>query len=91
MDKARRGQGIGRTIVASILQEARSRCVKRMLVGTGNFSLDNIAFYQKCGFRMSHIRRGHFDHIEPPEVWQGIKPRDMIVFDYDLAEDSPQA
>lgn len=82
VDAARRGQGIGRAIVAAVIEEARQRRVTRLLVGTGNFSLDNIAFYQKCGFRMSHIRRGHFGTVEPPEFWQGIKLRDMIVFDW---------
>ena len=86
VDAARRGQGIGRAIVAEVLEEARRRGVTRLLVGTGNFSLDNIAFYQKCGFRMSHVRRGYFDNIDPPEFWQGIRLRDMIVFDYELAE-----
>ena len=84
VDAARRGQGIGRAIVAALLKEAQRRGVKRLLVGTGNFSLDNIAFYQKCGFRMSHVRRGYFDNADPPEFWQGIKLRDMIVFDYEL-------
>ena len=84
VDKTHRGQGVGRAIVAATLEEARRRGVKRLLVGTGNFSLDNIAFYQKCGFRMSHVRRGWFDGVDPPEVWQGIKLRDMIVFDYDM-------
>ena len=84
VDKMRRGQGIGRAIVAEVLEEARRRDVKRLLVGTGNFSLDNIAFYQKCGFRMSHIRRGCFDSIDPPEFWQGIKLRDMIMFSCNL-------
>ena len=84
VDAARRGQGIGRAIVAALLEEAQRRGVQRLLVGTGNFSLDNIAFYQKCGFRMSHIRRGYYDTVEPPEFWQGVKLRDMIVFDYEL-------
>ena len=82
VDGARRGQGIGRAIVAEVLEEARRRGVTRLLVGTGNFSLGNIAFYQKCGFRMSHVRRGRFDAADPPELWQGIRLRDMIVFDY---------
>lgn len=88
VDKMRRGQGIGRAIAAEVVKEARRRGVQRLLVGTGNFSLDNIAFYQKCSFRMSHVRRGYFDNIDPPEFWQGIKLRDMIVFDYRLAEEA---
>lgn len=86
VDAARRGQGIGRAIVAEVMEEARQRGVIRLLVGTGNFSLDNIAFYQKCGFRLSHIRRGYFDGVDPPEFWQGIKLRDMIVFDWTPGE-----
>ncbi len=84
VDKAQRGQGIGQAIVAEVFAEARRRGVKRLRVGTGNFSLDNIAFYQKCGFRMSHVRRGYFDDVHPPEFWQGVRLRDMIVFDYEL-------
>ena len=84
--KSWRGQGIGRAVVAEIIEEARRRLVKRLRVGTGNFSLDNIAFYQKCGFRMSHIRRGYFDAVEPPEFWQGIRLRDMLMFDYELTK-----
>ncbi len=89
-DKMRRGQGIGQAIVAEVVEEARHRRVTRLLVGTGNFSLDNIAFYQKCGFRLSHVRRGWFDAVDPPEFWQGVRLRDMIVFDYDLAEDATE-
>ena len=84
---ARRGEGIGKWIIAVLISEARRCSVRVMQVGTGNFSLDNIAFYQKCGFRMSHVRRGYFDDVDPPEVWQGIKLRDMIVFDYDLTSE----
>ena len=86
VEAALRGQGIGRAIVAEVLEEACRRGVKRLLVGTGNFSLDNIVFYQKCGFRLSHVRRGWFDAVDPPEFWQGIKLRDMIVFDHEVAE-----
>ncbi len=85
VDAAHRGQGIGRAIIAETTEEARRRGVKRLLVGTGSFSLDNIAFYQKCGFRLSHVRRGYFDRIDPPEFWQGIKLRDMIVFEAVIA------
>ncbi len=81
---SRRGQGWGKRIVAALIEEAQRRGVKRLLVGTGSLSLDNIAFYQKCGFRMSHIRRDHFHYIQPPLVVDGITLRDMIVFEYVL-------
>jgi hypothetical protein len=55
-----------------------------LLVGTANSALDNIAFYQKCGFRMSAVKRDFFAYIQPPLREQGIEMRDMIVFSYEL-------
>ena len=80
----RRGQGRGKRMVAALLEEARRRSVRVLQVGTGSMSLDNIAFYQKCGFRMSHVRRDYFDYIQPSLVVDGITLRDMIVFEYVL-------
>lgn len=59
-----------------------------LLVGTASAALDNIAFYQKCGFRMFEIRRDFFDYIQPPVYENGIRLLDMIVFRYCPEEDS---
>ena len=59
---------------------------RTLLVGTANCSLDNIAFYQKCGFRMDHVRRDYFWYHRTPVVEHGIPVRDMLVFRYDLVE-----
>jgi len=84
VDGARRGQGIGQAIVAVLLEEARRRSVRTLQVGTDSLSPDNMIFYQKCGFRMSHVRRGFFDNIQPPPVSRGIRLRDMVVLDFAL-------
>jgi GNAT superfamily N-acetyltransferase len=75
----RRGQGAGKAIIALLLEEARQRCARSMLVGTADASLENIAFYLKCGFRMDHVRRDYFDYIQPPISENGILLRDMLV------------
>jgi ribosomal protein S18 acetylase RimI-like enzyme len=75
-----RGQGYGKAIMAVLLEEARLRNVRAVLVGTGNSSPYHIAFYQKCGFRMDHIRKDYFDYIQPPIIENGIPLRDMLVF-----------
>jgi GNAT superfamily N-acetyltransferase len=75
-----RGKGLGRQIVAAI--QADLPVGRTLLVGTANSALDNIAFYQKCGFRMYAVKRDHFDYIRPPLAENGIVVRDMIVFDY---------
>ena len=80
---ARRGAGIGRQIVAAVQAELPAHG-RTLLVGTANCSLDNIAFYQKCGFRMYGVKRDYFDYIQPPLRENGIVMRDMIVFSYDL-------
>src|SRR5690242_10215976 len=57
---ARRGTGVGRHIVATVQAELPAHG-RTLLVGTANCALDNIAFYQKCGFRMYAVKRDHFD------------------------------
>lgn len=80
-----RGQGVGRRAMQAILAEARQR-TRAVLVGTANASLDQIAFYQKCGFRMDHVRRDYFDYLSVPAYEHGIRIRDMLVLRIDFDE-----
>lgn len=80
---AERGKGYGKQIMATLQAELPAHG-RALLVGTANSSLENIAFYQKCGFRMFEVRRDYFAYIQPPLQEQGIIMRDMIVFRYDL-------
>jgi GNAT superfamily N-acetyltransferase len=82
----RQGQGVGRAIVVWLLAEARRRGKRQMLVGTANSSIGNIAFYQKCGFRMDHVRKDYFWYYREPRYENGIRIRDMIVFRHDLED-----
>ncbi len=81
---ALRGRGYGKQIMQALQDEMRSRGGRSLLVGTANAALENIAFYQKCGFRMYEIRRDYFAYIQPPVLEHGIVLRDMLVFRYDL-------
>jgi GNAT superfamily N-acetyltransferase len=84
-----RSQGIGRWIIAWLLAEARRRGKRAMLVGTTNAAFGNIAFYQRCGFRMHSVRRDYFSYYERhgsgPKYDNGIQVRDMLVLRFDLA------
>jgi GNAT superfamily N-acetyltransferase len=84
----RQGQGLGRRFIQWLVAEGRRRNQSEILVGTANSSLDNIAFYQKCGFRMHAIRHDYFWYHRELEYENGIATRDMIVFRYDLSEAS---
>jgi ribosomal protein S18 acetylase RimI-like enzyme len=80
----RQRQGLGKHLVAWLVEEARRRGRSHMLVGTANSSIDSIAFYQKCGFRMDHIRKDHFSYYGEPHYEDGLQVRDMLVFRYEL-------
>ena len=89
VDRCRRRQGLGQAVIAEIVREAKKRGVCTILVGTSSIALDNIMFYQKCGFRMYQVRRNYFAESFPDlhVEWRGVVLRDMIVFAYDLTDD----
>ena len=79
-----RGRGYGKQIIHVLQEELRRRRGHALLVGAANAALENIAFYQKCGFRMFEIRRDYFAYIQPSIAEHGIVLRDMLVLRYDL-------
>src|SRR3712207_6667942 len=56
----RQGQGLGKQLIDFLVVEAERRGKRRVVVGTANSSIGNIAFYQKAGFRMDHVRQDYF-------------------------------
>ena len=89
VSEERQGQGIGRRIIAWLFDEARRRGRSAVQVGTSSSSLGNIAFYQKCGFRVTSVRPDYFWYHPEPLTENGIPVRDMLVFTYHL--DAPPA
>jgi N-acetylglutamate synthase-like GNAT family acetyltransferase len=84
----RHGQGLGKQLVAWLVEEACRRGKRAVLVGTANSSIDNIAFYQKAGFRMDHIRPDYFWYYRQPHYENGIQIRDMLVFRHDCVTEA---
>lgn len=78
------GRGVGRAVVAWLCDEARRRGKRAIEVGTGNASIGNLAFYQKCGFRFSHVRQDYFRYHRTPVYENGIEVRDLVVFRREL-------
>lgn len=81
----RQGQGLGRELIGWLLEEARGRGKREMIVGTPNASIGNIAFYQRVGFRMDHIRHDYFRYYREPRYENGIEVRDLLVFRRELS------
>ncbi|MEW9699512.1 GNAT family N-acetyltransferase [Paenibacillus sp. SI8] len=73
------GRGIGKLLVNHAICMARQHGYLTIEVGTGNSSIDQLALYQKCGFRMDWIDRDFFiKHYAEPIVEQGIPCTDMV-------------
>ena len=82
--EAWQGHGLGRRMIDWIIVEAARRRCRALEVGTRNASLGNIAFYQRCGFRMHHVRQDYFTYYAEPVYENGIEVLDLLVFRYEL-------
>lgn len=83
----RQGQGLGKQLVAWLVDEAKSKGKEAIFVGTSNSNIQAILFYQRCGFRMDHVRVDYFWYYHTPRFENGLQVRDLLVFRYDLAAD----
>ncbi|MGG3570932.1 GNAT family N-acetyltransferase [Bacillus gobiensis] len=77
-----RGRGIGKAVLQKAFDIYKG--MEKMIVGTANSSIENIAFYQKAGFRMTEIRRGYFEKYAKPIFENGIQALDMVMFERNL-------
>lgn len=80
LSPAFRGKGIGRQVLHKAAQVFKERRFRDMIAGTSNSSIENLAFYQKAGFRFYDIKKDFFTSYPEPFYENGIKGIDMIVF-----------
>ncbi|WHY87110.1 GNAT family N-acetyltransferase [Neobacillus novalis] len=79
-----RGKGIGKLVINESFDLYKMKGLNKMLVGTANSSIANIAFYQKLGFRMVEIKKNFFKKYPTPIYENGIRALDMVMFERDL-------
>ncbi|MCY9510970.1 GNAT family N-acetyltransferase [Paenibacillus larvae] len=73
------GQGIGKKLVLHAIETASKKGVASLEVGTGNSGVHQLALYQKCGFRITHVDLDFFTRHYPEPIFEnGIQCRDMI-------------
>lgn len=80
------GQGIAKALIQHAIVYAKQRSTESIIVKTGNSSLDQLALYQKCGFRMSHIEVDVFKDYPEAIYEHGIRCLDQVVLMIQLSQ-----
>lgn len=83
--ESHQGRGVGKALVLHAIEVAQASGMHSMELGTGNSSIQQLALYQKCGFRMKEIVHDYFiDNYDEPIFENGIECRDMVRLYIDL-------
>jgi ribosomal protein S18 acetylase RimI-like enzyme len=89
VDEKFRGKGIAKQLIAHAKQACADQNMDFLEIGTGNSSLDQLALYQKCGFRMKKVIENYFiDHYPEPIFENGIPCMDMVRLKMKIKKDS---
>lgn len=71
-------QGIGSGILRFTLGELANNSVRRVELSTGTFGYQ-LAYYQRCGFRVDSVVKDHFlDNYPEPIFEDGIQHKDVL-------------
>jgi ribosomal protein S18 acetylase RimI-like enzyme len=82
------GRGLGTWMVTEVCARLRA-AGKTILVGTASSGVRQLAFYQRLGFRMTHVEPDYFtaERGYPPGLEEnGIPTRDMVWFRFEPPE-----
>lgn len=80
IDKACRGKGFGRQLLKFAVQLSRQSGYEKLIIGTGNSSIGQLALYQKEGFEICEFRRNYFvNNYEEPIFENGIQCKHLIM------------
>ncbi len=79
------GKGIGRQLLEQAIAKAKEQEATTLEIGTGNSSIQQLALYQKCGFRITGVDRDFFVRHYDEEIYEnGIHCRDMVRLSLDI-------
>lgn len=79
------GKGIAKGMIRYALDISKEKGARTVEIGTGNSGINQMALYQKCGFRIVGVDRDFFiRHYEEVIFENGIQCIDMIRLSQDL-------
>ncbi|WP_128894087.1 GNAT family N-acetyltransferase [Longirhabdus pacifica] len=83
--EAVRGKGYGKQLLQYTIAHIKHEKKTRIILGTGNSSIGNIAFYQKSGFDLFELWHHYFVDKYKEEIFEdGIQCKHMLRFEYIL-------
>ena len=76
-------RGYGRALIEFVIKNSKERC-RILIVGTGDGG-SAVPFYEKCGFKRSHVIKNFFTDNYDHEIYEnGIKLKDMVYMKMEL-------
>lgn len=81
------GTGIGQRLLAAVKPFCQNLGLKSLTVRTGNSSIGQLAFYQKCGFEMIEIVPDYFIENYPEPIFEnGIQCKHQIILRHEFTD-----
>lgn len=85
IDESEQGKGFGKALLRYAELVSRALGFEKLVIGTGNSSLAQLALYQKEGFEIREIQRDFFiRNYTEPIFENGIQCKHMIILEKNL-------
>ncbi len=85
VDESEQGKGFGKALLMHSELVSRQLGFKKIVIGTGNSSFNQLALYQKVGFEMCKIERDFFlSNYAEPIFENGIRCKHKVILEMEL-------
>lgn len=85
VDESEQGKGFGKTLLRYSEKVSREAGFKKLVIGTGNSSIVQLALYQKEGFEMCRIEEDFFiKNYTEPIFENGIQCKHKVILEKNL-------
>ncbi|PWJ41079.1 GNAT family N-acetyltransferase [Sediminitomix flava] len=85
VSESAQGKGFGKVLLRYATNICQTKGDHKLIIGTGNSSIGQLALYQKEGFEIKNIKKNFFlDNYDEPIFENGIQCKHMIVLEKDL-------
>lgn len=85
VDESFQRKGYGKVLLRYAEKLSRESNYEKIIIGTGNSSVGQLALYQEEGFEISHIEKNFFiENYEEPIFENGIQCKHLIVLEKKL-------